>query len=126
MTERISVLVVDDSPLMRRFLERFLGDGLEVTTAADGAEAIELLVQGKTYDVLLVDLAMPLVDGRELHEAVGIRFPALLPRIVFLTSGAVSSADEKFLRSVPNTVVQKPFDNDDLRTVIALTAKLTT
>jgi CheY-like chemotaxis protein len=124
MSERARVLVVDDSPLMRRFLERFLGDGFDVETVADGALAVDLLASGKTYEVLLVDLAMPLVDGRELYETVGARFPALQGRIVFITGGAVTSEDDKFLRSVPNTVVHKPFDNDELREIVRRTAAL--
>jgi CheY-like chemotaxis protein len=127
MTDRLRILVVDDSLHMRRFLERFLTDKSdEVDTAADGSDALELLAQGKTYDVLVVDLAMPLVDGRAVYESVRVRFPALLDRIVFLTGGALDSEDEKFLRSVPNEVVEKPFDNETLREIIRRVGRLTT
>jgi two-component system, cell cycle sensor histidine kinase and response regulator CckA len=126
MTERIRILVVDDSPHMRRFFERFLTDCCEVDTAADGAQAIELLGRGNTYDVLLVDLAMPLVDGRALYETVRTRFPAQLDRIVFLTGGAFTSDAEEFLRSIPNEVVEKPFDNEVLRETIRRIGGLTT
>jgi CheY-like chemotaxis protein len=127
MTDRIRILVVDDSPHMRRFLERFLSDSSdEVQTAADGAQALELLANGNEYDVLVVDLAMPLVDGRQLYETVRARFPALVDRIVFLTGGAVTSDDESFLRSIANTVVEKPFDNDALREIIRRVGGLTT
>lgn len=119
------MLVVDDSPLLRRFIERFLGNELSVDTAADGAAAIELLALGNTYDVLLVDLAMPAIGGRELYEVVRDRFPAMLERIVFLTGGAVSKEDDVFLREVKNVVVHKPFDNDALRDVIRRAAGLT-
>jgi CheY-like chemotaxis protein len=124
MSERPRVLVVDDSPLMRRFLERFLADAFDVETVEDGARAVDLLANGKTYEVLLLDLAMPLVDGRELYETVGARFPALLDRIVFITGGAVTSEDDKFLRSIPNIIVHKPFDNDELREIVRRTASL--
>jgi CheY-like chemotaxis protein len=120
------MLAVDDSPLLRKFIERFLGDEFVVETAADGGAAIDLLALGKTYAVLLVDLAMPGVDGRQLYDVVAARFPALVDRIVFLTGGALSREDDRFLRSVSNAVVEKPFDNDALRDVIRRTAGLTT
>lgn len=120
------MLVVDDSPLLRRFIERFLSDEFTVETAADGAAAIEYLALGKTYDVLLVDLAMPAVGGRELYDVVRGRFPSMLERIVFVTGGALSNEDHVFLREVANAVVQKPFDNDALRGVIRRAAGLTT
>lgn len=123
---RPRILVVDDSLLMRRFIERFLGDELDVETASDGARAIELLALGKTYDVLLVDLAMPGVDGRAFYELVEQRFPALLDRIVFITGGAVTDEDVAFLRKLTNVVVEKPFDNEALRSVIRWRAGITT
>jgi two-component system cell cycle sensor histidine kinase/response regulator CckA len=123
---RPRLLVVDDSPPLRRFVERLLGDELEVESVADGWEAIQQLSGGKTYDVLLVDLAMPTVNGRQLYDVIRRRFPDLLDRIVFLTGGAVSEEDHRFLRRVPNDVVQKPFDNDVLREVVRKAAGLTT
>ena len=125
MRPRPRVLVVDDSELLRRFVERLLGDELDVETVADGAQALERLALSATYDVLLVDLAMPSVNGRELYGIVRTRFPALVDRIVFVTGGAVSDDDDRFLRKVPNAVVMKPFDNAELRDVILKTAGLT-
>jgi CheY-like chemotaxis protein len=123
---RPRMLVVDDSPQMRRFLERFFGDAFEVESASDGSVALERLEAGSSYDVLVLDLAMPVLDGRELYDIMQQRFPDLVDRVVILTGGAVSSADERFLRSVPNTVVNKPFDNDDLRAIVLRTAGITT
>lgn len=120
------VLVVDDSPLLRRFIERLLGDEFAVDAADDGAAAIERLELGNTYDVLLVDLAMPAIGGRELYEVVRDRFPAMRDRVVFLTGGALSKEDDVFMREVTNVVVHKPFDNDALRDVIRRAAGITT
>src|SRR5687768_8778040 len=123
---RPRMLVVDDSPQMKRFLERFFGDAFEVEGVSDGSVALERLEAGSTYDVVVLDLSMPVLDGRELYDIMQQRFPQLVDRVVILTGGAVSSADERFLRSVPNPVVGKPFDNDDLRAIVHRTAGITT
>ena len=120
------LLVVDDSPPIGRLIERLLGDEFVIEHAADGALAIAKLEGGATYDVLILDLAMPVMDGRELYELVRERFPELLERIVFLTGGPLSADDDRFLQGVPNVVVEKPFDKDALRDLIRRTAGLTT
>jgi CheY-like chemotaxis protein len=120
------MLVVDDSPQMRRFLQRFFGHEFAVEGVSDGTFALELLEAGKTYEVIVLDLTMPELDGRELYEIMKQRFPVLVDRVVILTGGAVSSADERFLRSLPDAVVNKPFDNDALRAIVLRKAGLTT
>ncbi|WP_428155992.1 PAS domain-containing protein [Brevundimonas sp.] len=74
------ILVADDSPANRELINVILsGLGLEVTTACDGAEAVHA-VQSKTYDVVLMDMQMPVMDGltatreiRRLEQGTGRR-----------------------------------------------------
>ena len=57
------VLVVDDDPPLRRMLARTLGaEGFEVTVAADGGAAL-VEVERAAPDVIVLDLAMPVIDG---------------------------------------------------------------
>lgn len=66
----MNVLVVDDEQLVRWFLERALRKwGHEVTTAASGQDALELL-DGGHYDILFTDLRMPEGHGTELIDKV--------------------------------------------------------
>ena len=67
------VLLVEDDPLVRAVIGRELaGQGYEVTEAPDGHTALEL-VQGasRPFDMVITDLAMPRMDGRELAERLG-------------------------------------------------------
>ena len=65
-----SILVVDDEPDIRDNLRDILTDlGYDVDTAADGAEALDL-VGKKHYDVALLDLRMPGMDGLELYRRI--------------------------------------------------------
>src|SRR4051794_12432150 len=75
--ERPSVLVVDDRDIDRKLVDRALGAaGYDVTTAASGEEAIEL-VRSRLFDAAVVDLRMPGMNGIELLRLVKEHSPAV-------------------------------------------------
>lgn len=123
---RPRLLVVDDDARLRAFIERFFAASFDVDGAPDGAVARDALAQDETYDVILLDLAMPHLDGRALYELLATDRPELARRVIFLTGGPLGADDDRFLRSVTNVVLYKPFDNDELRRIVHLTAGLTT
>jgi CheY-like chemotaxis protein len=60
------VLIVDDNESNQKTIVRFLSnEGVECTTAPDGIKAIELLEQNNVYDLILLDISMPRMDGFE-------------------------------------------------------------
>ena len=71
MTDRPkTVLVVDDSPTMRRMVAWVLIPmGLEVVEAGDGKEALKLLEE-RTFDLAIVDINMPVMDGIQLMRRI--------------------------------------------------------
>jgi CheY-like chemotaxis protein len=60
------LLVVDDEPGVLLLLEHYLGEAFDVWTAANGVEVLALLQTGRTPDLVLADIEMPLMDGYEL------------------------------------------------------------
>jgi len=94
------ILAVDDNATNRRILSAYLAqwgcphqtaaDGEEALTAADGEEALELLRQaaaeGRPFDLALVDMMMPGMDGEELGRAVKTDPAIRNTRLVMLTS----------------------------------------
>jgi CheY-like chemotaxis protein len=102
------VLLVEDDTVVREGVRRILGGaGYDVVEATDGSAAIEALhAVGGAFDLLLSDIAMPLVDGRQLARVVRAQWPALP---VVLMSGF---ADPDVLeRDVPGlTLLQKPLE----------------
>ncbi len=87
----IRILVVDDNATNRRILEVTLRAwGCKVSLAAGGKEAFELLLAvddgGSPYEVMLLDVQMPEVDGLELERQVRASFLQNKPKVVFLSS----------------------------------------
>ncbi len=115
--KRGRVLVVDDEPRIRALLHRLLREH-DVTLAATGREALDLLDAGAAFDVILCDLMMPGMTGMELHAALSRARPEDARRMVFLTGGAFAPMAETFLDSVPNERMTKPFEAEALRSLV--------
>jgi CheY-like chemotaxis protein len=85
-----------------------------VFTVDGAAEAIDLLRSGERFDVILCDLMMPQVTGMDVHAEL-IRLDAdQASRMVFITGGAFTPRARRFLESVQNHRVEKPFDMQGL------------
>jgi CheY-like chemotaxis protein/two-component sensor histidine kinase len=115
---RGSILVVDDEvDLTVTLADALARDGHSVDTALDGAKALELLARN-TYDLVLTDTSMPLLDGAGLYAAVRQRFPDLGDRLIFITGDLLDPQKQAFLASTGASVVAKPFDIADLRALV--------
>ena len=112
------VLVVDDEEGIRSFIAEVLtGEGLQVTLAEDGQEALDLLAR-KSFHLLISDLKMPRVDGMELLRRARAEQPEM--EVIMLTAyGTVQSAVEA-MRIGAFDYLQKPLSGpDELRLVTA-------
>jgi two-component system, cell cycle sensor histidine kinase and response regulator CckA len=108
------VLVVEDEEVLRAGIRRLLqNEGYNVLEAADGATALQLLDTTPSDHVALVltDLRMPVMDGRQLAAALARRRPSL--PIVFM-SGFTAQLMDLRLVSPGLAFLAKPFRNDDL------------
>lgn len=115
------VLVVDDEALIVRAIKRVLNQ-CSVQTASDGGEAMAVLANDETFDVVLCDLMMPRVSGPELFQHVSDKYPSLLPSFVFMTGGAFSDWSRQFLQTSGCPVITKPFEPNELRSCVEKTA----
>ncbi len=109
------ILVVDDEEPLRTLVARGLGmDGHSCLTAADGAEALDILIaeQGR-FDLLLTDIRMPLMDGIALALAAKREFPDLT--IMLMTGYAEQRERAKSLEAIVADVMTKPFTIAELR-----------
>ena len=106
---RSRVLVVDDEESLRDVLRQLLEpEGYEVETAGDGQQALELL-RHATYDCVLVDLRMPVMDGLMFYQAVKHRNPKVAQRVIFCTGELLEGHLRWFLEGTGNRILLKPF-----------------
>ncbi len=113
-----AVLVVDDEPEVADILaETLTGEGHRVTTAANGALALDALRRG-TYDIILSDVRMPELDGPGLYRELERQHPDLVRRFVFLTGDTLSPETREFLDRTGIPSLTKPFDLEDVRRTI--------
>jgi PAS domain S-box-containing protein len=114
---RARILVVDDEPLITATLHRALAHhDVEVVTGAEGA--LQRVLGGRRFDVILCDLLMPGMTGMELGDALARELPEQAGRVVFMTGGAFTAAAREFLERVPNPRLDKPIDFERLDALI--------
>ena len=115
------ILVIDDEAGIRESLEVLLTlEGYTVEMAIDGEEGLALLERG-SYDLVLLDLALPGQSGIELLPQIHERYPDL-PVVMITAYGTVDNVVEA-VRAGAENFVQKPWDNEkllaDIRSAIA-------
>ncbi|HLF26624.1 MAG TPA: response regulator transcription factor [Anaerolineae bacterium] len=107
-----TVLIIDDEPVLRNTLARVLRQaGWEVTTAADGPEALQRL-ESNTYDLVYLDIRLPGMDGLQVLEAAHRLHPEL-PVVLFTAHASLQSALEA-LRLGATDYLIKPIDPEVL------------
>ena len=114
---RRKILVIDDEPTLTKVMRRMLA-AHQVTTVNSVPEALELIVAGERYDVIISDLLMPGMSGMDLHERMQELAPDQVAKIVFMTGGAVTERARAFFDQVPNPMLEKPFDKQALLSLI--------
>ncbi len=113
-SQKHTVLVVDDEQAMRALTRRMLeGEGYQVYEAADGLEALAALAQGWPVDVIVSDIRMPRMDGRELASRVVAQSPRM--PILFMSGYDVYLGPIE----LPGPVLAKPFRSDELTVLVS-------
>ncbi len=108
-TAERSILVVDDEVEIVRILKRILeSKGYKVTTATDGQGALAA-IERDNFDLVICDLKMPGMDGRDLYEWLRRERPDMTHRVVFSTGDVVSNDSWSFLQKVEGRFIAKPF-----------------
>ncbi len=113
-----TVLLVEDEDKLREVIRRLLeGEGFHVLEAQNGATALQILNDSAEHPVELVltDLRMPVMDGRQLAAALARVRPDL--PIIFM-SGFTAQLMDLRLVSPHLVVLSKPFKNNDLLAVV--------
>ena len=111
-TSRGRVLIVDDELAVRDSLGRwFAGEGYEIGVAGSGREALAA-IQEKKWDLALIDIKMPGMDGMELHKRLRDADPDLI--VVIMTGYASVETAVQSLKRGAYDYITKPIDPDEL------------
>jgi PAS domain S-box-containing protein len=117
------ILVVDDEPLVAKVVSRSLAADHEVIGLERSVEALDLVLRGERFDVILCDLMMPEMSGIDFYRALCESAPDQASVVVFLTGGAFTPRARRFLDEVPNRWLEKPFDPVQLSSLVNSSVK---
>jgi PAS domain S-box-containing protein len=115
----LRILVLDDEPSIRAFLERVLrGHGFEPILVADGPSAVRWAVESPP-DLLLLDQRMAGMTGIDVFEAIVAQRPHLARRFVFMSGDVLNPELRAFATRTGVPLLAKPFEVDQLLAAIA-------
>ncbi len=111
---RHEVLIVDDDPQVLNLLRRMLnGNTYNVTTVTSVAEAERLLAEGRSFELLLTDLSLPVQDGYEMLAIARDRAPEMVPLVI--TGHITKHSEESLQDQGAFDIISKPFHPNILR-----------
>ena len=121
LDKTVRLLFVDDDPILREFAQVNLASpSARIETAADGAEALERLAAAD-YDIVLLDLEMPVLDGFEASRRIrAIELSEGWPpvAIIALTASAFADDRARSLAAGMDEHMAKPLRSDQLAAVM--------
>ncbi len=117
MTEaKGSVLIADDEESVRNLLRRVLTKMHYVVTTASNGEEVLTKVNVQNFDLLIMDIRMPKLDGMEAFKVLRLNYPSL-PIIMMTAFGTVETTLEA-MRLGAFDYLTKPFDIPDVKTLV--------
>ncbi len=114
-----SVLIVDDSDIVGDVIVEALSPIVSaVKLALDGVDALALVME-EEFDIILLDIEMPRMDGIEFFKHLAKLKPRLQNRVIFITGDAETPSTRAFIKSTGCRCLSKPFMIRDLLRVMA-------
>jgi len=120
--KELNVLIIDDNEQITKMISMFLKfNNHKCTVVNEGKFGHELLLKDE-FDVILLDLAMPDIDGYEILEKINSH--TIISKIIVLTASNITKENQKKFKALGiRTILQKPIDIDALlENMIAITS----
>ncbi len=116
--EGSSILLVEDNEFNQLLVESILSDkNVKITCASNGREALEIL-NSKNFDIILMDIQMPVMDGIEATRIIRNEMKLDVP-IIALTANALKDDKDKYLNAGMDSYISKPFEQQELLRIIS-------
>lgn len=117
------ILVVEDELEITRICRRTLApEGYQVDIATNGAMA-EQMLQEEDYDLIIIDIKTPVMDGKQLYQNMNERYPELVSKTIFTTGDVISSETQYFIEQTGRPFLPKPFTPEELKVIVRETLK---
>jgi CheY-like chemotaxis protein len=124
LTHPLRVLLAEDNFINQKVAVALLGRlGYRTDVAADGVEAVDAVLR-QPYDLVLLDIQMPQMDGVEAAAAMKRKLKGRCPRLVALTANAFPGAREQYLGQGFDDYMSKPLLTETLQRVLTETIAL--
>jgi len=110
--------VVEDEPSIGNMCRRVLtGEGFEVEIAINGMLA-QGMIEERQYDICLIDMRTPEMNGTELYQWLQKKYPRLANQVVFTTGGVLDEKTMPFIEQSGRPFLPKPFTPEELIAVV--------
>ena len=118
----LKILVAEDNTVNQKVVQQLLAHlGYRADLVASGVEALDAL-ERQSYDVVLMDVQMPEMDGLEATRRLRSRYGKDGPRVIAMTANAMPGDREKCLAAGVDAYVSKPVELNDIRAVLSSVA----
>ena len=115
------ILVVEDEPAISNVCRRVLiGEGFEVDIAENGKVAQDMIGK-KEYDLFLIDIRTPIMNGKELYQWLNEKHPKLTSGVIFTTGDVMGGDTIRFVEQTARPFLPKPFVPDKLKEIVKQT-----
>ena len=117
------ILIVEDEPAICDLCQRVLSSVyFEIDVAANGKVAQDMIVE-KQYDLCLLDIRTPVMDGMELYQWMQEKHLQLAIRVIFTSGSVISGPTTAFIEQTGRPFLPKPFTPDELKDIVIETLK---
>jgi two-component system, cell cycle response regulator DivK len=120
MSQTKKVLIAEDSSVIQNLTKKILQfQNFEISSAKNGQKVLDL-VQNEEFDILLLDINMPIMDGMECARQIrslGNKEKSGIP-IVAITGNAKNYSEDQFKEAGIDEILYKPLDFDNLVDVV--------
>lgn len=112
------ILVVEDEPTICQVCHRVLThEGFKVDIAVNAAIAKQILDM-KKYDLCLIDIRTPAMNGDELYDWLKGKHPSQAKQVIFTTGDVLNIDTQKLIERSARPLLPKPFTPDELKSMV--------
>ena len=112
--EKRALIVEDEKDILTFYGKLFAKYDWEAVMVTDGNEALDHISNGDEFDIILCDLKMPGMSGRELYETLKAKYPSRLEKFIISTGDVINKDTQQFLEETKVACIKKPVDLPEL------------